>query len=188
LLNKRNSQSKDEILEKSDQIFKIIVNLPEYQQAENIIIYCGKDEEVQTEKIIKYSLNDGKKIIVPITNVQKRVLEFSEIKDFDQDLEISTFDIPEPKKDRYKPFDLDKIDLIFVPGVGFDKIGGRLGYGYGYFDKFLSSIINRKIDKFIPFIGLAFDLQIVEILPTGKNDINIDLIITEKRIINSHNR
>ncbi|MBD3226586.1 MAG: 5-formyltetrahydrofolate cyclo-ligase [Candidatus Lokiarchaeota archaeon] len=180
LKRKRGSQSKSDVIEKSNKIFDKLINMPEYIDAKNLIVYCAKNNEVQTEKIIKHTLSRNKKVIVPITNTELRILEFSEILDYDKDLEISTFDILEPKKEAIRPFDLTRIDLIIIPGVGFDKYGGRIGYGYGYFDKFLNSI-----DKNSPFIGLAFELQIVEILPTTHHDARVDYIITEKRIIES---
>ena len=71
----------------------------------------------------------------------------------------------------------NKIDLIIVPGIGFDKRGNRLGHGKGYYDKLLRKLKTIKI-------GLAFELQIVDQIPTDENDVPVDLIITEERIIN----
>jgi len=170
--------NKQEIIEKSDRIYEHLIKLPEYKQAKKIIIYCSKDKEVQTDKIIKYSLLKGKKIIVPISNTEKRILEFSEIKDFDKELKISTFNILEPKSEFIRPFNINNAHIIICPGVGFDKTGGRLGYGFGYFDKALNSVNTN-----IPFVGLAFEIQIVESLPLAKNDVKMDLIITENGVI-----
>lgn len=179
LTRRRNSLSKREIIENSNQIFNKIIKMEQYKAIDHLIIYCGKEKEVQTEKIIKYSLLKNKKVIVPITNTEKRILEFSEITNYDKDLVVSTFDILEPKKNLIKPIEISKVDLIIVPGLGFDKYGGRIGYGYGYFDKFLNSL-----DRHIPTFGLAFELQIVEILPMSRHDVHIDYIITNNRIIN----
>jgi len=175
---KRNSQSEKDVIDKSSKIFKILIEFPKYISAKNILLYCSKEKEVQTEKIIKLALAKGKKVIVPITNKEKKVLEFSEIIDYDNDLEISTFNIPEPKKDRRRPFNMNEIDLIIVPGVGFDPDGTRLGYGFGYYDKFLNTIKNKAT-----IIGLAFEIQIVSSLPANSNDIRMNKIITEDRII-----
>ncbi|MHA1229374.1 MAG: 5-formyltetrahydrofolate cyclo-ligase [Candidatus Helarchaeota archaeon] len=179
LKNIRNKLDNYSIEIKSDKIFEKIIVQPEYLNANKIIIYCSKEKEVQTEKIIKYSLSKGKKIIVPITNTQKRILEFSELKDFDKELQISTFNIPEPKKEYIRPFNINDADLIIVPGLGFDKSGVRIGYGHGYFDKALTLIKNS-----VPIFGLAFESQVVEKLPTLSHDIKVHRIITEERIIN----
>ena len=166
------------IIAKSDQIFNHIIKTPEYLNSKVISIYCGKEKEVQTEKIIKYSLINGKRIIIPITIIKKKCLQFSEIKDYDNELEISTFNVLEPKNEFIRPININEIQLVIIPGIGFDKEGGRLGYGFGYYDRFLKSLKN-----YIPFFGLAFELQIVEILPTSKNDIFMHQIISEKGII-----
>jgi len=91
---------------------------------------------------------------------------------------ISTFDIKEPKKKYIKEHDPKDIDLVIVPGVGFDTNGNRIGYGFGYYDSFLS-----ETKQEIPFIGLAFDFQIQDEIPCDESDKFIDKIITNKRII-----
>ncbi|MHA1270249.1 MAG: 5-formyltetrahydrofolate cyclo-ligase [Candidatus Helarchaeota archaeon] len=179
LKNKRNNLTFDLITKKSHKIFQLLIKHPEYIKAKKLIIYCSKDYEVQTEKIIKYSLTNGKRVIVPITNQKKRILEFSEIKDFDKELEISTFNIPEPKKEFIRYVNIDDIQLVIIPGLGFDQEGGRLGYGFGYFDRFLNSLKNPVL-----IIGLAFELQLVDRLPLSTHDVKVNFIITENRVIN----
>jgi 5-formyltetrahydrofolate cyclo-ligase len=85
----------------------------------------------------------------------------------------------EPKSDKIKEIPLEKIELIIVPGVGFDEDGNRIGHGKGYYDNLL-----RNSQKIL-HIGLAFESQIVKKIPTNSYDIPIKMIITEKRIINS---
>lgn len=94
-----------------------------------------------------------------------------------KNLQKGRFGILEPKnKIRLKSF--SKIAAVIVPGIAFDKKGNRLGFGKGYFDKFLKKIKSDALK-----IGLAFSFQVLKKIPTTKNDIKMDFIITEKEII-----
>ena len=75
-----------------------------------------------------------------------------------------------------KKISIDEVDLIIVPGVGFDSCGNRIGHGKGYYDKLLK---NSKAST----IGLAFEFQVIEKIPSEKHDVSIDMIVTEKRIL-----
>lgn len=177
MLELRSKQSQKSIIQKSEKILANLMALEVYISSKVILVYSGKATEVQTEKLIKHALND-KRVILPITNTKKRILEISEIKDFDLELTPAVFNILEPKKEFYRRTDIDIVDLIVVPGVCFDYKGNRLGYGYGYYDKLLT-IVNRPI----PFIGLAFEFQLVKNLPNSHHDVPVHIIITEDRVI-----
>ena len=136
-----------------------------------IMFYISTKNEVRTHDLIKYYLKKNKKVIVPYIKDNK--IFSSEITNFN-DLERGVFKILEPKiKKEFK----GKIDLITVPGIGFDKYGNRIGRGLGYYDIFLKDI-NAEI------IALAYDFQIVANIPSEEYDIKVNKIITEKRIIN----
>jgi len=77
--------------------------------------------------------------------------------------------------------DIADIDLVIVPGVVFDKSGHRIGYGHGYYDRFLDNL--EKINKNAVKVGLAYDFQIADKVPIEKHDVPVDKIVTEKRII-----
>ncbi|NVM53551.1 MAG: 5-formyltetrahydrofolate cyclo-ligase [Candidatus Helarchaeota archaeon] len=177
MLELRNEQPEQLVLEKSKQIITKLMDLKEYKTANVVMLYSGKEKEVQTETLIRAALKE-KRVILPITNVKKQILEISEIKDYDLELEKAAFNILEPKRECYRKVDIDIIDLIVVPGVCFDNNGNRLGYGFGYYDKLLS-IVKRPI----PFIGLAFQFQIRDRLHNSHHDIPVHFIITEEKII-----
>ena len=120
----------------------------------------------------------GKNIFVPIILTECTNLVPSKIIDFDNELEKGKKGILEPKKEFYRLFPLENIDLIIIPGVAFDLRGNRIGRGFGYYDNFL-----RKIHTSTKIVALAFEMQIVKKIITDKNDIPINKIITEKRII-----
>ena len=171
ILEKRNSLAKEEIKEKSIQIQKSLFNLDSYKKAKIIMFFVSFNSEVSTHDMIKEALNN-KTVIVP--KVVGHEIEPSVIIDFDN-LVTGKFGILEPielMKIAYK-----NIDLVLVPGIAFDGHGHRIGYGFGYYDKFL-----KKVPKAVK-IGLAFDFQIVDKLPVEPHDVAVDLIVTENKII-----
>jgi len=172
ILEKRNSLSKEDILEKSNQIKNNLFNLKHYKNSKTIMFFVSINSEINTHDMIRESLKN-KTIIVP--KVEHHEIEPSVIIDFDNLVPSGKFGIFEPieaMKVAYK-----NIDLILVPGIVFDNLGYRIGYGYGYYDKFL-----KKVPKALK-IGLAYDCQVVEKIPNEMHDIPVDIIVTEERII-----
>ena len=84
----------------------------------------------------------------------------------------------EPKKKFFRPVSPEDIDLVIVPGIAFDRSGERIGYGMGFYDRFL-----KKIRKDTSSIGLAYEFQIVDDIPSEETDVKVNKIITEKRVI-----
>ena len=177
MLDLRNTQLREVVIQKSNQIMTNLMNLEIYKSAKVVMLYSGKENEVQTEKLIRAALKE-KRVILPITNVKKKILEISEIKDYDLELEVAVFNILEPKKEYYREVAIDLIDLFVVPGVCFDQRGNRLGYGFGYYDKLLA-----RVTRLVPFVGLAFQFQLVERLHNSQHDIPVHLVVTEERVI-----
>lgn len=180
ILEKRHSLSKDYIKNKSKKIFLKLAETVEYINSRNIMFYVATRSEVQTEEMIKMSIEMGKNVFVPIILPECLNLAPSKILDFDVELEKGKKGILEPKKEYYRLFSPENIDLIIVPGVAFDLSGNRIGRGFGYYDNFLI-----KVRSSTKITALAFEIQIVEKIISKKNDIPVHKIITEKRIINS---
>ena len=178
ILKKRLSLSPEDIRDKSRQVFLNLTETVEYRNSQNIMFYVATRSEVQTEEMIKMSIKMGKNIFVPIILPECINLAPSKIFDFDIELEKGKKGILEPKKEYYRLFPTENIDLIIVPGVAFDLSGNRIGRGFGYYDNFL-----RKVRSSAKIIALAFEMQIVKKIITDKNDIPVHKIITEKRII-----
>jgi len=177
VLEKRSKLSKEDIIQYSKTIAEKLYEMDYYINAKRIMSFISFKDEIHTHDIIKKSLNRGKSIVVPITIPETREMKVSELLDFSE-LEIGFYDILTPKKEFIRFVDPNTIDLILVPGVVFAEDGYRVGYGGGYYDRFLSNLDNEVMK-----IGLAFDLQIVDKVPTESFDIPVDIIITEKRII-----
>lgn len=174
LIEKRKKISKNEVFEKSGQIKKRLFEMKEFKQASTVLFYVSYDNEVYTHEMIKECIQD-KNIVVPITDKKDRRLILSELHNWD-DLEIGSYEILEPKKEKIKEISLEEIDIVIVPGVGFDLKGHRIGHGKGYYDNLL------KNSKTL-LIGLAYDWQIVKHIPIEEHDVLMDKIVTEKRII-----
>lgn len=177
LKDNRKNLSTSNVLEKSNKIKKLLFEMKEFKEADTILFYISYDNEVFTHDMIKESILIGKEVVVPLVAKKNRRLILSIIDSWDV-LELGAYNILEPKKEFVKEASVGSIDLIIVPGVGFDEQGRRIGHGMGYYDNLLkNSALALKI-------GLAFEFQIVEKIPVEKHDVPVDMIVTENRVIN----
>jgi 5-formyltetrahydrofolate cyclo-ligase len=145
------------------------------RDGETVMVYTSKEKEVNTFPLIAVLLERGNPLVVPIIVREDVSLRLSYLRDTSV-LVPSTFGVPEPIGSEI-PARADDIDTIILPMLGFDRSGGRIGYGAGYYDRFLSR--NHNLRK----IGIAFACQEVERLPVDENDIRMDCIITEDGIV-----
>lgn len=178
ILKKRRKQSFLERKKKSLIIWKKLKQEPEFKRAKTVMFYLSLPDEVWTDTMVKQSIKMGKKVVVPVTLLKERRLKISILKNYEHELEHGPFNIPQPRKECIRKVSPHEIDLVIVPGVGFDQRCGRLGFGKGFYDRFLKSL-KKNVSK----IALAYDFQVVKSLPLEKNDVFVDRIITEKRTI-----
>ncbi len=178
MLANRMGQSDAEVAEKSRNIAERLRALPEFEQAGVVMFYLDFRKEVQTGALIADCLAKGKRVVIPITDQANTALIPSELKDFPGDLTSGTWGILEPKPDRVRPVDPQEIDLVVVPGVSFDPNGNRLGYGGGFYDRFL---LRTKPDA--TFVALAFELQIMDDVYPEEHDHPVHYVITEDRVL-----
>ena len=176
ILQKRNTLTRKEVLEKSMKIQLHLMNFSWYREAQSILFYISYNNEVHTHEMIQESLKNGKHVVVPKTDCQRKELILSTLNCWG-DLCSGSYSILEPRDDRMKKVPLTSIDLCIVPGVVFDTQGNRIGHGSGYYDRLfqMSSRAHR--------IGLAYELQIFPSIPVETHDIKVEKIITEKCII-----
>ena len=160
------------------EIFKKLSNINEFIQSKNIMFYVATKSEVQTKNMIEKSLAMGKNIFIPIMDDLSCNLKPSLLIDFDKELKKNSQGILEPKQEFQRIYSAEKMDLIILPGIAFDLKGNRIGRGKGYYDRFL-----KGVKPFTIKIALAFEIQIVKKIPLDLNDIPVDKVITEKRII-----
>ena len=163
----------EERREKSGYIARHLMLL--IAEGETVMVFTSKEKEVNTQPLILALFEQKNPVVVPIIQKEDVSLRLSYLKDLAA-LVPSTFGVPEPIGSEI-PADPADIDIIILPMLGFDRAGGRIGYGAGYYDRFLSK--HPGLFK----IGVAFGCQEMEHLPTDENDVKMDLIVTEDGIV-----
>jgi 5-formyltetrahydrofolate cyclo-ligase len=176
----RNSTPAAELDALSSRIFTKLVELPEIQKAQTVSTYLHTGSEVRTRKIVDWLLSKGKRVVVPISDRPNKRLLFSELRDPEKELAPATYGILEPKLEFRRPIPLEQADVILVPGVAWDRRGYRIGYGAGYYDRSINSLLASVLK-----IGLAYEFQLVERIPTSRYDRRVDEILTELRVIDT---
>lgn len=178
VLSNRKSMKPEDVELKSNKITETLLKSDFFAAAANIMAYIDFRNEVKTKKIIEESIAANKSIIIPISIPDTRELVLSQLIDYERELMPGTYGILEPKEEFIRKVSADVIDLVLIPGVAFDRRGYRVGYGAGYYDRFLSNVRSS-----VPRVALAFDLQIVPKVYEDDFDIAVDYIITESEII-----
>ena len=144
---------------------------------ETVMVYTSKEKEVSTVPLITSLFLRGNPVVVPIIVKDDISLRLSYLRDFSA-LVPSTFGVPEPIGSEIPAYGGD-VDLIILPMLGFDRRGGRIGYGAGYYDRFLGK--HPRIRK----IGIAFSCQEIGRLPVDATDVRMDQIVTENGVVYS---
>ena len=177
ILKKRDEISPDIKSVKDSLIKERLFSLPEFIAAKTVFFYASFRSEVETLSMIKESLKMGKKIVLPKVDKERYRLKLHEIKDISE-LSPGYMGIPEPSLSGERLVRLDDIELVIIPGSAFDCSGNRLGYGGGYYDILLSEG-KRKV----PVIALAYEEQLVDLIPSEVHDVKVDIIVTDKQVI-----
>ena len=150
---------------RNNEIFEKVINSEEYKNNKLILTYVSLNDEVDTFKLIKYSLNNGKEVAVP--KCEGNIICFYYIHSI-YELEKGNYDIFEPQNcNKVSNFEES---ICIVPGICFDKLNNRIGYGKGYYDRFLKEYNGTKI-------GLTYDKCISKIIDTNKFDVKVDKIV-----------
>lgn len=149
-------------------ILEKLKRLTSLSSARTILLYSALPDEVQTESLMNELAAQGKTVLLP------KVIDDStmELRRYTgkKDLSPGAYHIMEPSGERFT--DYAAIDVAIIPGMAFDSRGHRLGRGKGYYDRFLSQLTSKTIK-----IGLCFPWQLVDVVPTDKNDISMDCVI-----------
>ncbi len=174
---RRKSMSENEVKEKSKIIIEKLMNTDEFKKAKNLMVFLSFDNEVYTFDLIEKAMNMGKKVIVPYTVKDTYEIIPTLLKNIEEDLEVSNYGYMEPKKDKIQPILEENIDMTVVPGLAFDEKMNRIGFGKGYYDRYLT-----KTKKESKNIAIAYDYQVLEEIPSEDFDVKMDYIITEEKI------
>ena len=170
--NIKSSMNSPEIFEKSFLIQHLLMEQEEYKKEKNIYIYVNYNQEVITTDIIKKSLESGKNVYVP--KIHGDVIKFHQILSFEDDLTPGSFGILEPTNNMSDDL---RDGLLIMPGLAFDMEFHRIGYGGGFYDKYLE-LPNSHIK-----LALAYDFQMFDLIATDEFDMKVDVIITQDLVI-----
>ena len=166
----RKAHTDQQIDDWSRKIAETVTALPEYSNSRRILAYADYNHEVMTKYIIEAAWNDGKEVAVPKVVGQDMV--FYKLTDFAQ-LEKGYFGIPEPARGEIVQWEEA---LMIMPGVAFDRQNHRVGYGGGFYDRFLEK------HPYITRVAVAFEFQMMSEVPVEPTDISPEIIVTEKEI------
>lgn len=168
----RNNLSKDKKESLDKLIFERLTSHICYQNCNTLLTFVSTNIEVDTHRLINFAISQGKRVAVPKCIDGTRQMEFYLINSMD-DLEVATFSVLEPKTDECEKLTDFENSICIVPGLAFDLKGYRLGYGKGYYDRFLSNYKGLNV-------GVCYCSCTLNKLLTGKFDKSVDLLITEK--------
>jgi len=178
VLRERIALSAAQVAARSRRIWARLFALPAYRRAGTVKYFVDFRNEVATGGAIRHSLAVGKRVLVPLTDSAERRMTPAQILDYPGDLQPGAYGILEPRPDRLRPVPPEEIDLVAVPGVAFDPAGNRLGYGGGFYDRFLP-----RLRPTTSLVALAFELQIRDQVYPEAHDCPVDWIVTEERCI-----
>ncbi len=173
--------NKDEL---SGLVCERLVAMPEYARAQTVMYYVDVRSEVRTRHYLPTALTQGKRIVVPYC--VNGELELFNLQNMDE-LALGMYKILEPKAELRELSDkrvqAGDLDLVIVPGVAFDREGGRTGHGFGYYDK----LLNRARPD-APLIALAFECQLFPRIPMQSHDVFMDKVVTEGTVYTGKGR
>ena len=161
--------------EKDSLVAQNLLSLDEIKKADTVLCYISLDDESCTDEIVRVLLESGKSVGAPYCVDNNGNMDFYYITDFD-DLRIQSFGVREPVIEKCKKVTSFDNTIIILPGLCFDSNGNRLGYGKGYYDRFL------QIHSLIS-VGLCYNSLIVKKVPTDMYDKKADIIVTENDVI-----
>jgi len=162
----KRAMTEEQIVEASTRLGELFVNTPQYQNARTIYGYLPYNQEVRTVPMLERAIRDGKRVAVP--KVCGDDMKFIYMDDLTR-VELGYAGIPEPVEDG--PVADDPTALVLMPGMAFTEKGDRMGYGGGFYDKFLASEPDH------PTVALCYAFQMVESLPTEEYDIPVDCVL-----------
>lgn len=169
----RDQLDSSQVVDLSSRINQSLVDFPIFKQAKTVLFYAAVHREVQLDPAIRAAQQYGKRVVFP--RVVGEELKLYHVSDVSEDLKLGYTNIPEPKTS-LPEIKSTELDLILVPGIVFDPEGNRIGYGKGHFDRFLEDLSAAKI-------GVAYDFQLVDLIPAEEHDVKMDYVLTEKGVI-----
>ena len=173
ILSLLRNQREEDRLRKSLIIQKKFFLTQAFLKAKTILFYASFDGEVETFNMMRQTQGHGKNIALPYIMKENKIIVPILIDNLEEDLEIGSYGVKQPKYDENRSIPINKLDLVVVPGLAFDKENQRLGRGLGFYDRFL-----KNLPTPIPSIGFAFDFQVIDHVPHQKHDVPVSEVIS----------
>jgi len=173
---KRRTLESQEAVAMNEAIYQRLFQHEALADADHILVYLSFRSEIDTRPLIDRWLQEKRHIYVPVMQPETRtILPVRIFKDY-KDLPVNSYGIQEPALDDAEILDVKSLDLVIVPGLAFDSRGYRLGYGGGYYDRLLLRLRNEART-----LALCYDFQMVDAVPIGPHDRQVQTILTELR-------
>jgi 5-formyltetrahydrofolate cyclo-ligase len=178
ILKKLNERDPEEVEKQISRINERLFDFANYLESKIVLLYTDRPGGVPTQEIIARTIELNKIVVLPVSVPDTQTYKLMKVDDLKRDLKLGARGFREPDPKHCKEVPIDCIDIAFIPGIGFDEKGGRLGVGQGYYDRLIPElpITTRKI-------SISFEDQIAPAIPMESHDKYVDIIITEKRII-----
>ncbi len=169
------ARSADEIHERSRRACNLLVAQPEFERSETVMVFLSLPTEISTAPLVLRAWQEGKRVLAPRVSWEQRRMMPVEIRSLTEDIEDTQWNLRQPLQG--DPVPISMIDLVVVPGLGFDCAGNRLGRGRGFYERLLAHS---------EFTGstcaVAFEEQVVEAIPADPHDIRVDMLITDQHV------
>ncbi|NUN69615.1 MAG: 5-formyltetrahydrofolate cyclo-ligase [Bacteroidetes bacterium] len=170
--------SKNEVRRRSQLIMEELLTLPEFFRADVVHTYVSsKNNEVDTHDLIRLLLKQRKRVVVPISDAATKTMQHSELQSLSE-LVGGAYGILEPRMCR--PVPVSALQVVVVPALAVDPKGHRIGFGAGFYDRFLAGVT-------VPVIALAYDFQITGSVPQENTDVPVSFIVSDAGIIRCRN-
>ncbi len=167
--------SADEIHQRSRQACDLLVAQPEFERSETVMVFLSLPTEISTAPLVLRAWQEGKRVLAPRVSWEQRRMMPVEIRSLTEEIEDTQWSLRQPLQG--DPVPLGMIDLVVVPGLGFDRAGNRLGRGRGFYDRFLA-----HPEFHGSTCAVAFEEQIVDAIPADPHDIRVDMLITDHHV------
>jgi 5-formyltetrahydrofolate cyclo-ligase len=176
---RRDAMSLDDVLNLSRAIEDRLFACKEFLDCRNVMFFLSFGNEVRTDEMIARSLIDNKRVYVPRLIRRERRMEVCEITDMNQEFELGSYDIREPSRLNSRVVSPSIIDAVIAPGLAFDRSGGRIGFGGGYFDWLF-----KQLPDGAQRLGVAYEFQVKDSIPQDFWDERVQKIFTDNDMIN----
>lgn len=173
---RRREMDKDLRSERDAKICQHAIGLVSFRYAEYVLLYAALEDEIDIYEVARVALERGKKIAFPRCRKEDHTMKYHIVESLDQ-LKPDSYGILEPSEDLpvYDPENAPGSAICFVPGLVYDKEGYRVGYGKGFYDRFLTNFKGSSV-------GVVYSDFILPVVPRGRFDVSVDILLTEKGV------